>query len=366
MREAPLGLDVKRLVILCPSWVGDTVMATPVLRAARQALPQARIIAAARPGLDQLLAGSPWIDDVFSAETKGVVGALRTTRWIRKLRPDAVLVLPNSFRSALIARGCGAPVRIGYDREARGRLLTARLPAPPARVEPVSTLEHYLALGRFALGVDRIDPRMELIVTDAEQSAARRLLERVDRPFVVLNPGANKPSKRWPADRFAAVADALADRRQLGVLVSGSPSETNVVRAVVEAATAPVVDLVQLGVTLGSLKAVLHQARLLITNDTGPRHIAAALGTPVVGLFGPTDHRWTDIDCPHERIVVAEPFLPQALVADEHPQRCRIEKITVGDVVSTCEELLAASSAPVDASPPAAGASIPSVAPECG
>ena len=169
MREAPLGLDVKRLVILCPSWVGDTVMATPVLRAAREALPQARIIAAARPGLDQLLAGLPWIDDVLSAETKGVVGALRTTRLIRTLRPDAVLVLPNSFRSALIARGCGAPVRIGYDRDARGRLLTARLPAPAAGDEPVSTLEHYLALGRFALGVDRIDPRMELIVTDAEQ-----------------------------------------------------------------------------------------------------------------------------------------------------------------------------------------------------
>ena len=341
MRDASLGLDVKRLVILCPSWVGDTVMATPVLRAARGALPQATIIAAARPGLDQLLAGLPWIDDVLSAETKGIVGALRTTRWIRKLRPDAVLILPNSFRSALIARGCGAPVRIGYDRDARGRLLTASLIAPPAPDEPVSTLEHYLALGRFALGVDRIDPRMELTVTDAEQNAAGQLLEGVDRPFVVLNPGANKPNKRWPADRFAAVADALADRHQFAVLVSGSPGETNVVRAVVEAATVPVVDLVQRGVTLGSLKAVLQRARLLITNDTGPRHIAAALGTPVVGLFGPTDHRWTDIDCPHERIVVAEPFLPEALVADEHPRRCAIERITVGDVLSASEQLLA-------------------------
>ena len=167
MFEAPLGLDVKRLVILCPSWVGDTVMATPVLRAAREALPQARIIAAARPGLDQLLAGSPWIDDVLSAETKGVIGALRMTRRTRKLRADAVLILPNSFRSALIARGCRAPVRIGYDHEARGRLLTAKL-AAPARGAPVSTLEHYLALGRFALGVDQIDPRMELIVTESE------------------------------------------------------------------------------------------------------------------------------------------------------------------------------------------------------
>ena len=366
MSAAPLNHDIKQLVLLCPSWVGDTLMATPVLRALRAGLPQAKIIAAVRPGLDLLLAGSPWIDEFVCAQTKGVIGPMRMIQRLRKLRPDAALVLPNSFRAALIARSCGAPRRIGYDRDARGRLLTHRLAPPRDQGEPVSTLQYYLALGQFALGVDRIDPQMELVVTEAEQRAAQALLGGVDGPYAVVNPGANKPIKRWPADRFAAVADALSQRCKLAVLVSGSPREANVVQAVVQAANVEVVDLAKRGITLGSLKAILQRARLLITNDTGPRHIAAALGTPVVGLFGPTDHRWTDIDCPHERIIVAEPFLPQELVADEHPKRCAIDKISVGDVVSACEELLAASPAPADASPPKEEASMPSAARDCG
>ncbi len=341
-------------------------MATPLLRAVRARLPQAKIIAAVRPGLDLLLAGSPWIDEVVCVRTKGVVGPLRMIRKLRKLHPDAVLVLPNSFRAALIARSCGAVVRIGYHQEARGRLLTHPLAAPRDQSEPVSTLQYYLALGRFGLGVDRIDSQMELVVTEAERRAAEALLGGVDRPYAVVNPGANKPIKRWPADRFAAVAEALSQRHKLAVLVSGSPSEANVVRAVAEAANVQVVNLVQRGITLGSLKAVLQRARLLITNDTGPRHIAAALGTPVVALFGPTDHRWTDIGCSRQRIIVAEPFLPQELVADEHPQRCAIEKISVGDVVSASEELLAGSSGQADESPLAAEASTPRAAPDCG
>ncbi len=339
-------------------------MATPLLRAVRAELPQAKIIAAVRPGLDLLLAGSPWINEVVCIQTKGILGPLRMIRELRKHRPDAALVLPNSFRAALIARGCGAEVRIGYHQEARGRLLTHPLPPPRNQSEPVSTLQSYLTLGRFGLGVDSIDPQMELSVTEAECSATEALLGGLDEPFVVLNPGANKPIKRWPADRFAAVADVLSQRHKLAVLVSGSPGEANIVQAVVEAAKVEVVNLVQRGITLGSLKAVLQRARLLITNDTGPRHIAAALGTPVVALFGPTDHRWTDIDCPHERIILAEPFLPQQLVADEHPKLCTIEKISVGDVVSACEELLAESSGQADASPPGAQASTPRAQPE--
>ena len=364
MSAAPLNHDIKQLVILFPSWVGDTVMATPVLKAVRARLPQAKIIAAGRPGLDLLLAGSPWIDEVVCTQTKGVVGPLRMIQTLRKFRPDAALVLPNSFRAALIARGCGAVVRIGYDQDARGRLLTHPLAPPRDQSEPVSTLHYYLALGRFGLGVDQIDPQMELVVTEAEHNAAKPLLAGVDGPFVVVNPGANKPLKRWPADRFAAGAEVLSRRHKIAVLVSGSPGEANVVRAVVEAANVEVLDLVQRGITLGSLKAVLQRARLLITNDTGPRHIAAAVGTPVVALFGPTDHRWTDIGCSRQRIIVAEPFLPRELVADKHPKRCAIEKISVGDVVSACEERLAASSAPADASPPASEASTPRAAPE--
>ena len=199
----------------------------------------------------------------------------------------------------------------------------------------------------------------ELAVTETQRAAAVRLLEDVARPFAVLCPGANRKAKRWPAERFAAVADQLAERHGLAVVVPGSPAERLVVAAVVAAARTPVIDLIGRGVTLGALKGVIAEARLMITNDTGPRHIAAALGTPTVALFGPTDPRWTTIDSPCEKILVAEPFLPAELIADDHPTGCVIGRITVGDVLSAAGQLLAAGHATAVATPGASPAATP-------
>ena len=350
----PIPTPIEQLVIVCPSWVGDTVMATPLMRAARRARPGARITAACRPGIDELLAGLPWLDDIIAVEPRSVRGALRLARDLRRVRPQAILLLPNTLRSALIALLAGAPVRIGYRRYARGRLLTHRLD-PPAGGDPVSALDSYTRLGAYALGLDSIEPRMELVVTESDAAAARRGLEGVPRPFAILCPGASKMPKRWPAERFAAVADALAARHGLAAVVTGTPEERDVARSVVTSATGPVRDLTGSKLGLGGLKGVIAEARIMITNDTGPRHIAAALGTPVVSLFGPTDPRWTTIDCPHEKMLVAEPFLPDGLIADDDPRGCAITRIVVGDVLSATEELLAAWGSPApggrDASP---------------
>ena len=157
---------------------------------------------------------------------------------------------------------------------------------------------------------------------------------------VLLNPGASKKEKRWPVERFAAVADALANSRSLAIVASGAPSEKGLIRALVAAAKTRIVNLADRGITLGSLKAIIQRASLLITNDTGPRHIAAALGTPAVCLFGPTDHRWTTLPEARERILLAEPFLPEELIADRMPKICSIDRIRVGDVISAAESLL--------------------------
>jgi heptosyltransferase-2 len=317
-------------------------MATPVLRAAREALPGARIIAACRPGIDELLAGSPWLDETVVGETKSLTGIPGLARRLRRQGAEAALLLPNSFRSALIARLAGVPRRVGFRRYGRGPLLSHAL-EPAASRTPVSTLGFYARLAELAFGCPPIDTRMELGVTEAERIAAGRLLEGVPRPYVVLCPGANKAPKRWPAQRFAAVADALSDRHGVAAVVTGSPGERGLAGEVVAAARHTVHDLVERGITIGGLKAVIDGAQLMVTNDTGPRHIAAALGTPVVTLFGPTDHRWTAIDCPHERLLVADPFLPQELVADDRPRHCLITRIPAADVLSAAERLLAGS-----------------------
>src|SRR5690606_38596979 len=157
----------------------------------------------------------------------------------------------------------------------------------------------------------------------------------------VLNPGGNNEAKRWPADRFARVAEHLIERHGMRVLVNGAPAERDVVHAVVNGVNERMRDrcaaLCDLGVTLGSLQGVVRRASIMVTNDTGPRHIAGALGVKLVTLFGPTDHRWTTIPTRpggEELILVADPSLPAEEVANDHPERCRIDRITTESVLA--------------------------------
>lgn len=334
---------MRQFIVVLPSWVGDAVMATPVLRAMREALPQAMITGVMRPGLDELLAGTPWLDQTIVTHNTGVLGPLQEARQMRRCRPDAALLLPNSFRSALALRLSRCPVRIGYARDGRSFLLTHAVP-PPSRNAPIAAPAYYARLAATALGIADIDRTMQLHSTDEQRTEADRLLQGVPSRFIVLNPGANKSQKRWPPEGFAAVGDALATSHDLSVLVNGAPAESALVEAVIAASTSPdrYINLIQRGIRLGSLKAVIERAALLITNDTGPRHIAAAFGTPIVSLFGPTDHRWTTLPGPvQERRLLAEPFLPEELTADGHPDMCAIERIRASDVIAAAEQLIA-------------------------
>lgn len=341
--SGPLGESgIERVTVVMPSWVGDSVMATPVLRAMREHLPNVHLTALVRPGLDELLAGAPWCDGVVSAPFKGVGGFVRTVQTLRAAMPDAVLLLPNSPRSAMIARLSGARRRIGYDRDGRGWLLTDRVPMKHDKKTPISAVTYYAELAEAALGMSECDRRLELGVTDAQREAGAELLDEVPRPFVLINPGANRTDKRWPAEQFAAAASRLREQYGTATVVTGSPGEAELVADVVAQCDGPTVDLVSRGVTLGSLKAVAAEASVLVTNDTGPRHIAAAMGTPVVALFGPTDARWTQLPGAIEHVLRAEPFLPVELVADEYPKACAIDRITVGDVVAATGRVMRA------------------------
>ena len=333
--------DTGRIAIILPSWVGDSVMATPILRAIRQVFKKAHLVGIMRPGLAEILAGNPWLDETITCPMNGFGSVWRTTKAIRSTIPDAVLLLPNSFRSALVARLSGARMRIGYNRDSRGWLLTHPITVEKS-TEPTPMIGYYAHLVRASLGVDDIDLRMELFVTEAESSDADRILHDVKDPFVLLNPGGNKPSKRWPVERFAQLADYLASTYGMVPVLSGAPGEKDVLEAVMGRASkqTPLVNLVDRGLNLGNLKAIIQRAALMITNDTGPRHIAAALGTPLITLFGPTDHRWTTINCPYERIIVSQPFLPEEQVADQQPAACRINRISVSDVAAHVKELL--------------------------
>lgn len=339
----------RRLLVVLPSWVGDAVMATPTLRALRAGFPGAFIGGLVRPGIDQVLAGTPFLDEFHVERAAGVMGPKHAAAKVRPRRYDVALLLTNSFSTALTTRIAGIPRRIGYDRDGRGLLLTDRMAAPKredGRWAPVPAVEYYFELARRFLvpGAAASPGLMELGIAPEQDILAEQVLGRAgietSDAFVVLNPGGNNPAKRWPAERFAEIAGRIG-RRGIRVLVNAAPAEAELAAQIVAGTGA--VSLAPLGGTLGSLKGIVRRSRLMVTNDTGPRHIAAALGVPVVTLFGPTDHRWTTIPTrpqAPEVILVADPTLPEELVADEHPERCRIDRIDVEQVWRASAELL--------------------------
>ncbi|MEQ8770250.1 MAG: glycosyltransferase family 9 protein [Phycisphaerales bacterium] len=358
-----------RLLIVLPSWVGDAVMATPALRHIRTRVPGAFIGALCRPGLDTLLGGTDLIDEFHIQQPAGVMTPKHAAAKVRARKYDAALLLTNSFSTALTTRLAFIPRRTGYDRDGRGFLLTQRI-TPPRNPDGswrlTSAVDYYFHAAQHLLGepptpfnTDALtdparaplilpaDARLELACTDDDHARANATLASagVDpaESFVLLNPGGNNPAKRWPEDRFAALADHLQANHKLRALINGSPAETDLCRSIAQQASSDAIALPDHDHSLQGVKSLCARARIMITNDTGPRHIAAAMGTPVVSLFGPTDARWTTIPFDREAIVLADPTLPPDQSANDHPERCAIDHITLGRVIDAAKSLLGSS-----------------------
>lgn len=343
-------------------------MATPALRLLRDRLRGTFIGGLARPGIDELLAGSDFFDEIHVERARGVMGPKFVAAKIRPRRYDAALLLTNSFSTALTARIAGIPRRFGYARDGRGLLLTDRFEAPrraDGRWAPVPATAYYWhAAGAVLAACGKLEPgdhaqafdlprsKMELATTPDQEAAADEVLARagVDpgRAMIILNPGGNNPAKRWPSDRFAAIGRELAARFGVNVLVNGSPGEADLTTIITSGIDCDLsrprcaYDLAPCGVTLGSLKSIVRRCRLMITNDTGPRHIAAAFRVPVVSIFGPTDPRWTTIpvDPGMEHVLSADPSLPPEEIADDHPDRCRVDRVSFESVLSAAAAIL--------------------------
>lgn len=278
-------LPIRRLAIRAPNWVGDVMLSLPAVRDLRRNLPDARIEVLARP----------WVAGLYEAvsEVDGVRVSQGFREGVSKLKGafDAALLLPNSFASALQARLAGIPERWGYGTDGRGLLLT-RKARVPGGVRGRNQVYYYRAmLEGIGLAVSA-SPDSSLHCPEAWRERGEALLGE-GGPWIGLNPGAFFGSaKRWIPSRYAAVGDLLARRIGGRVVVMGGPAERPLGEAIAGAMRAPVRVLCG-ETTLPELVGVLARLRLLLTNDSGPMHVAAALGIPLVAIFGPTDWRET-------------------------------------------------------------------------
>ena len=279
-----------RILVFQTAFLGDVVLTTPSLRSLKKKYPEAHVAAVVRPAWVPVLQHVQGVDEILTfdkrGEQTGLPATLRFARSLRKKRFDIVLCPHPSFRSGLILWLAGIPRRIGFSSSTGGLFFTERLKQNADRHE----VERVLALSG-ALNISESEWEKQPVIVPDPAIDVQAILERLGIDpnasiSVGIHPGSVWATKRWPADRFADVAKAVA-ARGFHAIVFGTERERDLVEAVVKGAQKNNVHGC-LGLSLAELIAVFSKLALYISNDSGPMHIAAALGIPVVALFGST------------------------------------------------------------------------------
>lgn len=296
------GVDpagIRRILIRGVNWVGDAVMTTPAIAGIRKTFPRAQISLLVKPWVAGVFAGNPHIDEILiydgEGRHRGVTGLLQLARELRESRFELAILLQNAFEAALLAFLARIPHRIGYNTQGRGLLLTTAV-AQDRSTRKLHYGDYYLALlGALGWAEEKREPSL-FLSSQTEERAEALLAEEGVRPqdtLVAFNPGSIYGSaRRWPEERFAALADRLVEDLGVKVLLTGAKVDGAVARAVRSYARYPqhVIDLI--GRTdIQLLAAVLRRCAVFVTIDTGSMHIGAAVGVPLVAIFGPTNEK---------------------------------------------------------------------------
>jgi len=276
-----------RILIVLLGAIGDVVRALPLANRLRAGYPNAHIAWAVEPRSAPVLAEHPALDEVLVFERSGGTRAfLAFLRRVRDERFDLVLDLQRHLKSGLVSRASGAPVRIGFHRRNAKELNWLW---NTHTIAPVAgrgwKLEQYLRFADF-LELPPAPPRFDLRLTSVEDRRVREMLAPLTRPFAALFLGSTWESRLWFADRYAAVIDAL-DARGLDAVLVGGTDVRALAAATLRQAARPPLDLTA-QTTLRESYGVLARAAVAIGPDSGPMHLAAAAGTPVVSLWGAT------------------------------------------------------------------------------
>ncbi|MDF0668339.1 MAG: lipopolysaccharide heptosyltransferase II [Nitrospira sp.] len=346
----------RKILVRAPNWIGDAVMCEPAVRGLRSLFPEAELTMLAKPAIAELFNAHPGVNYVLRYDDKGAHAGM-SGKWslagtLRRHRFDLAVLFQNAFEAAFLAWLAGIPRRYGYATDGRVLFLTEPVAVAKGPV-PVHQVEYYWNLLRpLGLAGGATLPTL-LVSTDEDRTVDVRLASvGISSSDIMLgiNPGSIYGSaKRWLSDRFAEVAKRLVRRleqtenAQVAVVILGAKGEEPLGKDI--AAQLGGRSAVLSGTTtIRELMAVVKRCRLLITNDTGPMHIAAAFGVPVVAVFGPTDWR-TTAPYGQERSIVREAVDCAPCLLRECPidHRC-MTRVSVDRVYEAAVQQIAGSS----------------------
>lgn len=280
------------VLIIKLRYIGDVLLATPTVRAVKTARPDVRITMMVNRGTEDVLSGNPNVDEIVILDKGSLAAQWRLIAGLRRRRFDTVIDLTDGDRSAFLSWVSGAPVRIGFNDEHRwrGRCYTEVVPAVPGVRHRIDRdLE---ALKPMNIQAGSTYPQLWL-TPDEENSADRLLVQLGLRPsqsIVILQPGARYWFKAWPPERFAELADRLTTEYHCQVLIGGSRQDGGLAQKVRQMAKSRPT-IIAGSTTIKQFAAIAKKSALFVGSDSGAMHIATALDTPVVALFGPSDPR---------------------------------------------------------------------------
>lgn len=289
-------ISERKILIFKLGAAGDLILAIPSIRAIRRKFPKAHISLLVEPGLYPIVQGCPYIDEIITYDRKGKDRSIRRTlRLINELRRidfDWIVDFQNSLRTHLISYLSGAPRRFGYARKMGKLLLTDKVEEPEISLPP---LKHQLQMLKL-LGIKRIDESLELWHSKEDEDYIDRLLNEEwigpDQLLIGINPGASKrwPTKRWPLEKFANLADELALKLNARAIIIGLPFEVELGKEFMALMKTKPINAIG-KTSLPQLASLIKRCKVLVSSDSAPIHIAATVRTPLVALFGPTDPR---------------------------------------------------------------------------
>jgi heptosyltransferase-2 len=332
-----------KILVRATNWVGDAIMALPALRAVRVRFPEAKVSIVARPYVADIYRGQEICDELIAYDPTGkhagLRGRERLVQELRGLKFDVALLLQNAFDAAWLAWRAGIPERIGYARDGRSLLLTKRIAVPKRGEIPLHEQFYYLELVRRAGWGDSLPSESFVRLTVSAEDGARAegmLHSAGARPGVTrmaIGAGASYGSaKCWPPERFAAFVNRFRQHTDADVILFGTAAERPASDAIAAGIEGPTISLV--GATaIADLPALLSRCQLFVGNDSGAMHVAAAVGLPVVAIFGPTDPHGTAPITPRCTVVQEKPYCSPCFL-----RRCPIDHRCMTRVVPEAVE----------------------------